>query len=51
VNQVAQTHDPTAHAEVVAIRKAAAKLLNASSQTNPVKTPPLHNSGLPNRSM
>ncbi len=26
VNQVAQTHDPTAHAEIVAIRKAAAKL-------------------------
>jgi guanine deaminase len=24
VNQVAQTHDPTAHAEIVAIRKAAA---------------------------
>jgi guanine deaminase len=26
VNQVAQTHDPTAHAEIVAIRQAAAKL-------------------------
>ena len=26
VNQVAQTHDPTAHAEIVAIRKAAAML-------------------------
>ena len=26
VNQVAQTHDPTAHAEIVAIREAAAKL-------------------------
>jgi guanine deaminase len=26
VNQVAQTHDPTAHAEIVAIRQASAKL-------------------------
>jgi guanine deaminase len=26
VNRVAQTHDPTAHAEIVAIRQAAAKL-------------------------
>ena len=26
VNQVAQTHDPTAHAEIVAIRQAATKL-------------------------
>ena len=26
VNRVAQTHDPTAHAEIVAIRQVAAKL-------------------------
>ncbi len=30
INQVAQTHDPTAHAEIVAIRAAAAKLQSES---------------------
>jgi guanine deaminase len=50
VNQVAQTHDPTAHAETVAIREAAAKL-QSSHQVKPVSIPPPQRFGLPNFSM
>jgi guanine deaminase len=53
VNRVAQTHDPTAHAEIVAIREAAANLQseNFTDQVKPVSTPLPHRFGLPNFSM
>ncbi len=50
VNRAAQTRNPTAQAEVVAIREAAAKL-QSLHQVKPVSTPPPQRFGLPNFSM